>query len=150
MPGVTWSPMKVFLLFAVLFAGAGPRALHAMDAESQINAVLKVQVDAWNRGDIPGFVSTYASDCIFVGKAVAHGRAQLLARYKKTYPTREAMGHLTFSGLEIHLLSDAVALVTGEWHIDRSGADAKRIGGLFSLVFHGEDTEWKIALDHTS
>ena len=63
----------------------------ASDAESQIERVLNVQVEAWNRGDIPAFVASYAADCIFVGKEVAHGRAQLLARYKKNYPTREAM-----------------------------------------------------------
>ena len=124
-------------------------ALSAADTESQITAVLNVQVDAWNRGDIPAFVTTYADDCVFVGKQVVHGRDQVLARYQKTYPTRQAMGHLTFSALEVHPLSGDIAVVTGEWHLDRSGG-AGNVGGLFSLVLQRRADGWKIALDHTS
>ncbi len=140
--------MKLLSLFILLLSAVG--RLQAVDGEAQIKDVLNVQVEAWNRGDIPTFVTTYAPDCIFVGKEVAHGRAQLLARYQKSYPTREAMGHLSFSALEIHLLTDNVAIVTGEWRVDRSSSSGNRIGGLFSLVFHLETGKWKIALDHTS
>jgi uncharacterized protein (TIGR02246 family) len=142
--------MKVLVRFAFVLAFAGCAVLHAADAESQIKTVLKVQVDAWNRGDIPTFVSTYADDCMFVGKQIAHGREQLLARYQKSYPTREAMGHLSFGSLEVHLLAADVAIVTGEWHIERPGAAGGGVGGLFSLVFQRHGSEWKIALDHTS
>lgn len=142
--------MKVFSSLVLLVLCASPAQLHASDAESEIKTALSIQLDAWNRGDIPSFVSTYAPDCIFVGKEIARGRAQLQARYEKTYPTREAMGHLTFSGLEVHLVTADVAIVTGQWRIERSGAAENGIGGLFSLVFHHEGNEWKIALDHTS
>ena len=125
-------------------------AFPAADAESQIKAVLETQVAAWNRGDIPTFVETYASDCIFVGKQVAHGRAQLLDRYRKTYPTRAAMGQLSFSTLEVHLLTPDVALVTAQWHLTRTAAGGDPTGGVFSLVFHREAEGWLIALDHTS
>ncbi|MBV8897947.1 MAG: SgcJ/EcaC family oxidoreductase, partial [Acidobacteriaceae bacterium] len=93
-------------LLLVFTCGA---ALSAADTESQIKTVLDDQIEDWNRGDIPAFVTTYADDCIFVGKQVAHGRDQVLARYEKTYPTRQAMGHLTFSALEVHALSDDIA-----------------------------------------
>ncbi len=137
-----------FVLILAAFAVSVP--LRAGDAESRIQSVLNVQIEAWNRGDIPTFVGAYAPDCIFVGKQVAHGRAQLLARYQRTYPTREAMGHLTFGSLEVRLLTPDVAIVTGAWHVERSGAGGTPVGGLFSLVFHREGKEWKIALDHTS
>ncbi len=142
--------MKILAQVALLALFTSPIALNASDAESEIKAVLNFQVAAWNRGDIPAFVNAYAADCIFVGKQVAHGRAKLLARYEKSYPSREAMGHLTFSGLELDLLTSDVVIVTGEWRIDRSGAAGNGIGGLFSLVFHRQAKEWKIALDHTS
>src|ERR1700761_4220661 len=100
--------MKPVVRVVLFFAIALPITLGASDAESEIKKVLNVQIEAWNRGDIPTFVTTYAPDCIFVGKQVAHGRAQLLARYEKSYPTREAMGHLTFSALEVRLLAPDV------------------------------------------
>jgi uncharacterized protein (TIGR02246 family) len=124
--------------------------LGADDAESQIKSVLNIQLDAWNRGDIPTFITTYAPDCIFVGKQVAHGRDQLLARYQRTYPNREAMGHLTFEAVEVHLLSADAAFLTGEWHLARMAAGGNDVGGLFSLVLRRQANEWKIALDHTS
>lgn len=142
--------MRILALIALLAALVTTAPLQASNAESEIRAVLNTQLEAWNRGDIPALVNTYAPDCIFVGKQVAHGRAQLLARYQKAYPSREAMGHLTFSAIEIHLLDDNVAVVTGAWHLARSGAGVSNIGGLFSLVVQHRAKDWKIALDHTS
>jgi uncharacterized protein (TIGR02246 family) len=139
MKALRWSAL---LLFIALSARAD-------DADLQIEAAMDVQVAAWNRGDIATFVTTYSTDCIFVGKEVAHGRDQLLARYRKAYPTREAMGRLTFGNLQVHRLTADVALVTGDWHLERSGISGN-IGGIFSLVFHHQADGWKIALDHTS
>jgi uncharacterized protein (TIGR02246 family) len=119
------------------------------NAPADIKAVLTTQVQAWNHGDIPTFVNTYANDCIFVGKDTAHGKTQLLARYKKAYPTPEKMGHLTFTNLDIHLLDENVAVVIANWRLDRTAAAGGSKGGLFSLVLHHEPTGWKIALDHT-
>jgi uncharacterized protein (TIGR02246 family) len=135
---------------ALYFVLMTSMSLHANDAESQIRTILNRQTDAWNRGDIPTFVETYANDCIFVGKEIARGRDQLLARYQRSYPTREAMGHLHFSALEVHLLTSDVATVTGQWHLERSRSGGNNVGGLFSLVFRRQAKEWKIALDHTS
>ena len=142
--------MPLLALAALFLSFVTATPLQAAPAESQIQAVLNTQLEAWNRGDIPALVNTYAPDCIFVGKQIAHGRAQLLARYQKAYPTRQAMGHLTFSAIEIHLLDDHVAVVTGDWHLERTGNGGASIGGLFSLVFQHRANEWKIALDHTS
>jgi uncharacterized protein (TIGR02246 family) len=124
--------------------------VQAFDAESDIKAVLTTQVDAWNKGDIPAFVTTYTEDCIFVGKPILQGRAQLLARYQKRYPTPDAMGHLTFSNLAVHILDKDVAMVTADWHLDRNTAGGGPVGGYFSLVLHRQNGQWKIALDHTS
>jgi ketosteroid isomerase-like protein len=60
------------------------------------------------------------------------------------------MGHLTLSSIEIHLLDDNVAVLTGAWRLERSRNAGPNIGGLFSLVFQHRAKEWKIALDHTS
>jgi uncharacterized protein (TIGR02246 family) len=124
--------------------------LHALDAKSEIEAVLTTQADAWNRGDIPTFVTTYTEDCIFVGKPILQGRAQLLARYQKKYPTPDAMGKLKFSNLVVHILDKEVAMVTADWHLDRNAEGGGPVGGYFSLVLRRQNGQWKIALDHTS
>lgn len=142
--------MKALLLSALIVALTSALPVHGAAPESPIESVLSTQAEAWNRGDIPGFVDAYSPECIFVGKLITRGRAQLLARYQKRYPTRDAMGHLTFSALDVHFLTAEVAIVTGEWHLERSGAGGSPVGGLFSLVFHREGKDWKIALDHTS
>lgn len=142
--------MTLLSKFALVLAFAIPATVGAFDSESDIKAVLNTQVESWNQGDIPTFVSTYADDCIFVGKTVTHGRAQLLDRYQKTYPSRAAMGHLTFSSLAVHLLDPDVAVVTASWQLDRTAEGGGPVGGVFSLVFHRQGGTWKIALDHTS
>lgn len=148
--GVTYCAMKnlVFALSIPLLAGVMPQ--QAADAESDIKSVLNVQVEAWNRGDIPRFVQTYAPDATFVGKQVTHGRDGVQARYEKNYPTREAMGHLSFSDLQVHLLTPDVAIVTGGWHLQRSGSGGEPVGGIFSLVLQRHGGRWEIELDHTS
>jgi uncharacterized protein (TIGR02246 family) len=121
-------------------------------AEDEIRQVLRVQTEAWNRGDIPAFVQYYAADAVFVGRSVSvtHGSADVKARYLREYPTRERMGVLTFSDLEIRLLSPSSAYVIGRYHLDRSAASGGPASGLFSLVFAKRNAQWLIVLDHTS
>jgi uncharacterized protein (TIGR02246 family) len=137
--------LQVLLMALVL-----PFAANAASAEAAIRAALDAQVQAWNRGDIQTFVSTYAEDCTFVGKTVTQGREKVLARYKTSYGTREAMGQLTFDHLTVRSLDKEVAVVTGEFHLERSAAGGGPAHGIFSLVFELHKGQWMIALDHTS
>jgi len=130
------------LTFSVHAQTSGTRAA--------IEKVLTAQVEAWNRGDIPKFVTTYAENCIFVGKQMLEGRSKLLARYQKTYPSPESMGRLTFQNLAVRQLDEQVATAVGEWHIDRSPASGGPTGGIFSLVLQRRNGTWQIVLDHTT
>jgi ketosteroid isomerase-like protein len=117
---------------------------------SAIRQVLENQQAAWNRGDIPTFVSGYwnSPDLTFSGSdGIVRGFDGVLARYQKSYPDQQAMGQLTFSGLEVRLLGSDNALVLGHWHLKRVGGDA---GGVFSLVFQHFPDGWRIIHDHTS
>src|SRR5262250_1297875 len=71
---------------------------------SEIQNVLSIQQDAWNRGDVEQFMSGYwrSDQTVFVsGEEVARGWQKVLDRYKKKYSDRAKMGALTFSDLEI-------------------------------------------------
>ncbi len=141
--------LRVSILLAVGLIIAPLRA-RTPSAEAAIENVLTSQLQAWNRGDIPKFVTTYAEDCIFVGKQMLQGRSKLLARYQKTYPSPESMGRLAFQHLTVRQLDEHVATAIGEWHIDRPSTFGGPIGGIFSLVLQLHGGNWQIVLDHTS
>jgi len=128
---------------------ARPLDMHDAD-RAAINAVLKGQQTAWNRGDVDAFLVGYwqSPELTFSGTSgVSRGWDGVLARYKKNYPNREAMGELNFSDLEFRFLGPDAALVLGKWHLKREMGD---IGGVFSLVWQKFPEGWKIIHDHTS
>jgi uncharacterized protein (TIGR02246 family) len=135
-----------FLLLALL----APKVLPAADDAVAIRAMLDKQVADWNRGDIPAFVHSYAENCTFVGTAVTEGRSAVEERYRRSYPTPAAMGHLTFTDLKIKKIDSRVALVTGAFHLARPSAGGGNKSGIFSLVLERLNGVWQIVLDHTS
>lgn len=118
-----------------------------------VRAVLAHSQEAWNRGDLAAFASYYddSPETTFVGSEVVHGGVQaILNRYRKAYPTREAMGTLTFSGVGVRMLAADIALVTGEFHLERTAAGGGNASGRYTLVLRRSASEWKIIHDHTS
>ena len=86
--------------------------------ESLIEQKMNSQEDAWNRGDLEGFMNGYwHSDSLkFIGKAgLTYGWDTTLANYKKSYPDTDAMGRLTFDNLSIEMIDSDVILVIGKW-----------------------------------
>jgi uncharacterized protein (TIGR02246 family) len=126
--------------------------LLAASPEQSIRQVLDDQAAAWNRGDLPGFMEGYdkSESTTFVGATITKGHAQVLANYLKRYPTRDNMGTLKFSGLEIRPLGPDYASVIGRFHLDRPAQAGGEASGIFTLLFHRTSQGWKIILDHTS
>ena len=121
-------------------------------AELDVVKVLTAQERAWNNGDLPGFLSGYkqSPQTTFISETIHHGSDNLAARYRSTYPNRDAMGTLSFSDLEPHLLDERFATVTGHFHLERPRKSGGNADGIFSLVLEKTDAGWKIVLDHTS
>jgi uncharacterized protein (TIGR02246 family) len=142
--------LRFGIILALIASAAASSPAQTSGVNAAIEKVLSAQVQAWNRGDIPKFVTTYAEDCVFVGKQVLQGRAKLLARYQKTYPSPESMGRLTFQNLTVRQLDKQIATAIGEWHIDRPDASGGPTGGIFSLVLQLRNGAWQIVLDHTA
>ena len=118
--------------------------------QKAIKAVLEAQQSAWNRGDVDAFLVGYwhSSELTFSGSSgVARGWDGVLARYKKNYPDRAAMGQLDFSDLEFRFLGPDSAMVLGRWHLKR---EQDELGGVFTLVWQRFPDGWKIIHDHTS
>jgi len=127
--------------------------LSAGEADSiraAVEAMLRAQEEAWNRGDIDAFVDHYwKSDALTFssGGKTTRGWTETLNRYRERYPTPEKMGHLTMSKLEITALGSGAALVLGEWNLAR---DTEPLSGNFSLVLRKIGDCWLIIHDHTS
>lgn len=139
----------VFWLLAHQSLFGKPPDTHDAD-RAAINTVLQSQQAAWNRGDVDAFLKGYweSPELTFSGSnGVSRGWDGVLARYKKNYPDRAAMGELNFSDLEFRFLGSDAALVLGKWHLKRDIGD---IGGVFTLVWQKFPQGWKIIHDHTS
>lgn len=147
----------VVLLLAGTFIPGRAAAAPGDDAAS-IRQVMADQQAAWNRGDVDGFMRGYkdAPDTTFVGSSVRKGYRQILASYREHYATREQMGRLTFSDLDVRLLPGAsgtvrYAVVTGRFHLDRTAhGSVAQDDGVYSLVWEKTPDGWKIILDHSS
>lgn len=144
-----------FLLVAII-----PLSVHAQSAArpktaenriiAAIHAVLYTQRDAWNRGDVEGYMDGYVrseNTVLVSGDNVTRGWQTVLDRYKKNYNSREKMGTLTFSDLETTLIGTDAAIVLGRWHLQRAGDEPH---GRFTLIFRKTKQGWKIVHDHTS
>jgi len=119
----------------------------------EVRAVLDKQVESWNRGDIEAFMTTYldSPELTFTGRdAVTRGYKPVLERYRKRYATREAMGVLRFSEIEVRMLGKDAALVLGKFNLTRTEAGGGDASGRFTLVLRKTAQGWKIIHDHTS
>ena len=127
-------------------------AAGADSGETAIRQVLTRQQEAWNRGDIPGFMEGYENSAAttFVGAAVTRGYQPVLDSYVKRYPTRDAMGTLTFSEVEVHMPGPDHAWVLGRYQLARNATGGGDKGGRYTLVFRKTKAGWKVVLDHTS
>ena len=125
-------------------------SIYTQDKESTaIRKVMDDQAVAWNKGDIPGFMSGYwkSDKLVFVGTTVTRGWQPTLDHYKQSYDTRAKMGTLTFSDLEFVVLEKDTAVVLGSWSLAR---DKDNPHGKFTLTFRKFKEGWRIVMDHTS
>ena len=138
----------VTILFTIASSAQTPKQIS--DAQAAIRSVMDAQAAAWNNGDIDGFMRGYwnSPDLVFVsGANVTRGWQPTLDRYKKGYDSRAKMGTLTFSDLEITVLSKDAAVVLGSWSLAREKDNPH---GKFTLTFRKFKYGWRIIMDHTS
>ncbi|MEL6110083.1 MAG: DUF4440 domain-containing protein [Planctomycetota bacterium] len=118
------------------------------DAQAtKIKTVLRKQQQAWNAGDIDGFMDGYwkSDELTFSsGGEITRSWQSTIDRYKKKYATREAMGTLEFSELEVKSLGTDAAYVLGRWNLKDIA------GGNFTLIMRKLDADWVVVHDHTS
>jgi uncharacterized protein (TIGR02246 family) len=120
------------------------------NSATEIQSVLTTQQDAWNRGDIDTFMNGYArsASTVFVSEdEVGRGWETVRDRYRVKYSDRAKMGTLSFSDVEVTMLSPDAAVVLGRWRLKRANEQPH---GRFTLIFKRLPEGWRIVHDHTS
>ena len=137
--------LRIVILFLLY-----PALLFGQNRKDEILSVLDKQTDAWNHGDIEGYMQGYwkSESLLFTsGGNIQRGWQATFAKYKKSYDTKSKMGVLSFSQREVALLSPDAAWVFGHWELHRK---KDHPAGVFTLILRKFSDGWKIIHDHTS
>lgn len=144
------------LLFAfstpLLLAQAPNQFYTATRLQLDVTKVLLAQQRAWNSGDLDGYLVYYkdSPDTQAVLGSFARGHDAIRNAFRLNFPSREAMGALEQTEIEVRPLGDNFALATGRYHLNRSrkgGGDAE---GTFTQVFEKTASGWQIILSETT
>lgn len=149
------------LLVASLFACGGERTAIPLDGSlprapeaAEMEGALLASVDAWNAGDLDGFMAPYlrSTDLSFSGSAgVRRGFGAVMERYRQNYFEADApLPGLRFEDLETRDLGRDHALMLGRYVLLDPVTDAESGTGFFSLVWVRTRDGWRIMHDHTS
>ncbi len=153
------SPLSLGRVHCIAIASCGLMAMvvapfaapeQTASSATQIRSVLQKQQDAWNRGDIDGFMNGYArsASTVFISEdTIRRGWQTVRNRYKQKYSNRAKMGTLMFSDVEITLLSSDSAVASGQWKLNRANDQPH---GRFTLILKLLPEGWRIVHDHTS
>jgi beta-aspartyl-peptidase (threonine type) len=117
--------------------------------EEDIRKLLDEQCQAWNRGDLNGFLDGYWNSPklrMVAGKDLLTGWETIKERYAKRYPAGQ-MGQLSFGNLDIEPLGPDRAWAVGRWKVV---SGAKTAAGYFTLLLRRFPEGWRIVHDHTS
>jgi uncharacterized protein (TIGR02246 family) len=140
-------PITCYFLTAALVCAVPKQPSNSV---AEIQSVLTAQQDAWNRGDIERFMNGYArsASTVFVSEdEVRRGWETVRERYRVKYSDRTKMGTLSFSEIEVTMLSPEAAAVLGAWRLKRATDEPH---GRFTLIFKRLPEGWRIVHDHTS
>jgi ketosteroid isomerase-like protein len=142
-----------FALLLVALVGCAhhqPRMFTPAD-DTAVRAVLTSQQDAWNRGDLEGYMAGYAKtpDLVFTsGGNIRRGWQETYDKFKTKYGSdTSTMGKLGFEILSIQQLGADGAIVLGRWNLTDTPVAG---GGVFSVALERRAEGWRVVHDHTS
>lgn len=140
------------LLLLLLTGGCASNRGVDRDVVSGVRAVWDAQVEAWNRGDLEGFMAGYwnSPDLVFFSNGAGkRGWQPTLEGYRATYQGQgKQMGRLDFPELDIVPLGPDAALVRGRWRLTMP--DGTQPEGMTSVIFRRRPEGWRIVHDHSS
>lgn len=144
--------LSVFILIFCLHCTVRNGDQVSQNDISIISNNMQEQEDAWNEGDLEGFMEHYwKSDSLrFIGKnGLNYGWQNTLDNYKKSYKSKEEMGRLKFTNKSLDFVGEHTIFVIGEWKLTRADGLGD-LGGMYSLIWEQKNGKWVITTDHSS
>lgn len=139
-------------LSIIIFCLLTTQIMMAQNKQAEaVKSLLEQQAKDWNNADIDAFMEGYwKSDKLqFIGsKGVTYGWQQTKDNYKRGYPDKAAMGHLSFDLLGVDKQSKKLVSVTGQFILKRESGE--ELSGHFLLIVKKIKGKWLIIADHTS
>ena len=139
------------ILLVVIVSCATPQT-QAADPVAEVKTVWAAMLDAWNRGDLEGFMNGYwkSPDVVFFSNGgETRGWQQTLDRYRAGYQADgKQMGTLDFPQLDFKPLGPEAVLARGRWHLKMP--DGKESTGMTSVTYQKLPEGWRIVHDHSS
>ena len=145
---------SALLLASVLAAcaTAQPAPQAGGNAQREIEGVLQASAQAWNRGDLDGFLLPYldAPTTSYVERDVLKGIPAIRASYANSwFRNGRPAGELVYDRIEVRPLGRDYALAIGHWTVTNRETRQPR-SGIFSLTFFHAPAGWRIIHDHSS
>lgn len=125
--------------------------VQAGSGEDEVEAVMQALQADWNAGDMTAYLAAYVENAdlrLLSSAGILKGWDTVNTLFREQFPDEPRMGDFTMDALEIRLLSDDVAVASGEFeHVFAEHT----ISGLFSHVLRRQkDGRWRIELEHVS
>jgi hypothetical protein len=145
-------PLLASLAFLAALAG-GPVFAQSHDplftatrAQLDVVKIVLHQQDDWNKGDLDAYLAEYkdAPDTQAVLATLVRGFDNIRAAYRLNFPSKESMGVIEDSEVEVRELGPTFALATGKYHLSRSRKAGGDANGVFTELFEKTSSGWKI------
>ncbi len=108
--------------------------------------VLLAQETAWNDGDLDGYLSHYkdAPDTQAILGTAARGLDTIRNAFRQNFPSRDGMGKLENSEVEVRALGENFTLITGNYHLTRSKKAGGDATGTFTEILEKTAAGWQV------
>ncbi|HYW07450.1 MAG TPA: nuclear transport factor 2 family protein [Longimicrobium sp.] len=142
-------------VLAVAAACARPNLAPApatRDVGPMLTTMLNQTTAAWDRGDLEGFIVTYADTAtVAASNGVTRGKAAIREQYRRSYfQGGVPAATLRFSEIEVRPLGSDHALMVGRFILTPRAAGTAPTTGFFSLTWARTPDGWRIIHDHSS
>lgn len=111
-----------------------------------VTKVLIAQQAAWNKGDLDGFLSHYKDDptteAVLAGPV--RGLPNIRSAFHINYPSRDSMGQIENTEVEVRGLGENFALATGKYHLSRSKKAGGDADGTFLSIMEKTPSGWQV------
>jgi uncharacterized protein (TIGR02246 family) len=114
--------------------------------------IILAQEGAWNKGDLDGYLSHYkdSPDTQAVLANLVRGLDNIRSAYKQNFPSKDSMGAIEDTDIEVKALGDNYALATGKYHLNRPKKSGGPTEGTFMELFEKTQGGWQIIFSQST